>query len=78
MHVMRMDWFIGGIALIVLVIGLIGQALEMRRIRMSTVGQEEIGSPNAFTDRRNFKWYAIIGFGIILWYAAEQGIPSSI
>ncbi len=73
-----MDWFIGGIALLVLLIGLIGQALEMRRIRMSTVGEDELASPNVFTDKRNFKWYAAIGFGIVLWYAAERGIPSPV
>ena len=53
-----------------LVVGLVGQAFEMRRIRQAEYGQ--MGSPNIFTDRRNFKWYAIIGAGIAMGYAAER------
>ncbi len=73
-----MDWLMGGIAIILLVVGLVGQAFEMRRIRISTTQEGELGSPNIFTDRRNFKWYALIGTGVILWYVAEQIPPISI
>ena len=73
-----MDWLMGGIAIILLVVGLVGQAFEMRRIRISTTQEGELGSPNIFADRRNFKWYALIGTGVILWYAAEQIPPISI
>lgn len=67
-----MDWAMGGVALILLIAGLVGQAFEMRRIRTSTVEEGEMGSPRIFTDKRNFKWYALIGAGIVLWYAAER------
>ncbi len=73
-----MDWLMGGIAIILLVVGLVGQAFEMRRIRISTTQEGELGSPNIFADRRNFKWYALIGTGVILWYVAEQIPPISI
>lgn len=73
-----MDWIMGGSAIVMLVVGLIGQAFEMRRIRVSTAGEGGMGSPNIFTDRRNFKWYAVIGIGIILWYIAERSPPASI
>ena len=34
----------------------------MRRIRIAQHGDGgEMGSPNIFADRRNFKWYAAIG-----------------
>ena len=66
-----MDWTLGFTAIILLVIGLIGQAFEMRKIRIAKSG-DELGSPNIFTDKRNFKWYAIIIAGIIIWYVAER------
>ena len=66
-----MDWTLGGIAIVLLVVGLVGQAFEMRRIRMRQSGAE-MGSPVIFAHRGNFKWYAIIGTGIILWYVAER------
>lgn len=65
-----MEWAIGGIAIALLVIGLIGQGFEMRKIRVSITKDEEMGSPNIFLDKRNFKWYALIVVGIILWYIA--------
>jgi hypothetical protein len=65
-----MEWTIAGIAIALLVIGLVGQGFEMRRIRVSTTSDGELGSPNIFLDKRNFKWYALIGAGIILWYVA--------
>lgn len=66
-----MEWTLGAVAIVLLVVGLVGQAFEMRRIRITTSG-DAMGSPNIFTDRKNFKWYAIIGAGIVLWYVAER------
>ena len=65
-----MEWTIAGIAIALLVIGLVGQGFEMRKIRVSTTSDGELGSPNIFLDKRNFKWYGLIGAGIILWYVA--------
>ena len=58
-------------AIALLVIGLVGQAFEMRRIRLS-LRDEDIASVNIFGNKKNFKWYAIIGVGILLWYLAER------
>ena len=67
-----MEWTLGFIAIALLVIGLVGQAFEMRKIRLSTYGNDELASPNIFANKKNFKWYAILGIGIVLWYVAEQ------
>lgn len=66
-----MEWFLGVPAIILLTVGLVGQAFEMRKIKLATY-RDELGSPNIFMDRRNFKWYGLIGLGIILWYIAER------
>lgn len=66
-----MEWTLGAVAIVLLVVGLVGQAFEMRRIRITASG-DAMGSPNIFTDSKNFKWYAIIGAGIVLWYVAER------
>lgn len=66
-----MEWLLGVPAIILLVAGLVGQGFEMRKIRLAAY-QDELGSANIFLDRRNFKWYALIGIGILLWYAAER------
>ena len=66
-----MEWNFGITAIILLTVGLIGQAFEMRKIRQTTYRDEDFGSPNIFMNKRNFKWYAIIGIGIALWYFAE-------
>ncbi len=58
-------------ALALITIALIGQAIEMRKIRMRTNGEDSIGSPNIFLDKRNFKWYGMIIAGFGLAYAAE-------
>lgn len=68
------EWIIPIISIGLVMIGLIGQGFEMRRIRVSKTRDEELGSANIFTDKRNFKWYALIGVGIILWYVTG-GIP---
>jgi hypothetical protein len=67
-----MNWTFGFIGIALLVIGLVGQAFEMRNIRLTTYRDEEMGSPNIFTNKKNFKWYAIIGAGIVFWYVAER------
>jgi hypothetical protein len=67
-----MEWTFAFIAITLLVIGLVGQAFEMRKIRMNTSKDDELASANIFVNKKNFKWYAVIGIGIILWYAAER------
>ena len=67
-----MDWTLGSIAIVVLIVGLVGQAFEMRKIRLNTYQDNELASPSVFTNKRNFKWYAVIGVGILLWYFAER------
>jgi hypothetical protein len=67
-----MEWILGFIAIAFLVIGLVGQAFEMRKIRLSTSKDGELGSANIFMNKKNFKWYALLGIGIVLWYAAER------
>ena len=66
-----MEWTFGITAIIFLTAGLIGQAFEMRKIRQTAYKYEGYGSPNIFMNKKNFKWYAIIGVGIALWYVAE-------
>jgi hypothetical protein len=67
-----MEWILGFAAIAFLVMGLIGQAFEMRKIRLSTSKDGELGSANIFMNKKNFKWYALLGIGIVLWYAAER------
>ena len=58
-------------ALAIITIALIGQAIEMRKIRMRTYSEGSIGSPSIFLDKRNFKWYGLIVVGFGLAYAAQ-------
>ena len=67
-----MDWTLGSIAIILLIVGLVGQAFEMRKIRLTTYQDNELASASIFTNKKNFKWYAVIGIGILLWYFAER------
>ena len=67
-----MEWTFGFAAIVLLIIGLVGQGFEMRKIRMTTYKDEELASATIFTNKKNFKWYAIVGVGIILWYTAER------
>jgi len=67
-----MEWILGFPAIAFLVIGLVGQAFEMRKIRLTTTKDGELGSANIFMNKNNFKWYTLIGIGIVLWYAAER------
>lgn len=67
-----MEWSLGFAGIVLLVVGLVGQAFEMRKIRLTTYKDEDLGSANIFMNKRNFKWYAILGIGIVLWYIAER------
>jgi hypothetical protein len=67
-----MEWILGFTAIALLIIGLVGQAFEMRKIRLATYRDEELASSNIFLNKKNFKWYAIIGAGMILWYVSER------
>jgi hypothetical protein len=67
-----MEWTMGFAGIIFLVIGLVGQAFEMRKIRLATTADDELASPNIFLNKNNFKWYVVLGIGIILWYVAER------
>jgi hypothetical protein len=67
-----MEWILGFTAIALLISGLVGQAYEMRKIRMATYRDDELASANIFLNKKNFKWYAIIGAGMILWYLAER------
>ncbi len=53
------------VAVALFVIGIVGNGFEMRKIRMSTEGNVE--SKNVFLDKRNYKWYALIGIALALW-----------
>ena len=59
-------------AVALLVIGLIGQGFELRKIKASITRDEDFTSKNMFTNKRNFKWYVLIGAGLVLWYAGRQ------
>ncbi len=64
------EWIIPILAIGLVMFGLIGQGFEMRKIRVSKKNDEESSSPRIFTDKRNFKWYILIGSGLVLWYSA--------
>jgi len=62
------EWIYAVIAIVLVTAGLIGQGIEMRKIRTSAMRDEDLHSPKIFTDKRNYKWYALVGAGIIIWY----------
>jgi len=66
-----MEWILGFSAIILLIMGLVGQAFELRKIRIDST-QDQLGSANIFLNKKNFKWYAIIIVGMIIWYVAER------
>lgn len=57
-------------AIALVVAGLIGQGFEMKKIRASIRTDKQLSSQNVFTDRRNFKWYAMIAGGLVLGYVS--------
>lgn len=67
-----MEWTLGFVAIVFLMLGLVGQAFEMRKIRLTSYNDGELASANIFLNNKNFKWYAVIGAGIALWYIAER------
>ncbi|MGY5140902.1 MAG: hypothetical protein ACW9W9_05795 [Candidatus Nitrosopumilus sp. Bin_571-38] len=67
-----MEWILGFAGIACLVIGLLGQAFEMRKIRLTTYKDEHFNPSNVFLNKNNFKWYVILGIGIVFWYAAER------
>ncbi len=67
-----MEWSLGIPAIVLLIVGLVGQGFEMRKIRHTTYRDEAMGPPNIFLNKRNFKWYGMIGAGMLLWYFAER------
>ena len=66
-----MEWTLGFGGIILLVMGLIGQGFEMRKIHMTGRDKDQ-GSVNIFMSMKNLKWYVMLGIGIILWFAAER------
>ncbi len=68
----NVEWILGFSAIVLLIVGLVGQAFEMRKIRLTTYKDEELASANIFMNKKNLKWYAFLGIGIILWYVAER------
>ena len=67
-----MQWIFGFAGIALLIFGLVGQAFEMRKIRLDTYQEGELASANIFLNKKNFKWYALIIVGMILWYVAER------
>ena len=59
-------------AVIFLVIGLVGNGFEMRKIRTSVTKDEELTSKNVFLNKNNWKWYALIAVALILWIIANN------
>lgn len=62
-----MEQILSFVAVALLVLGLIGQGFEMRKIRLSTVKDENLSSKNIFLHKRNWKWYVLIVAGLIIW-----------
>ena len=58
-------------ALAIITVALIGQAMEMRKIRIRTYGEGEVGHRNIFLDKKNVKWYILIAIGMGLAYTAQ-------
>jgi hypothetical protein len=54
------------ISVALFVIGIVGNGFEMRKIRLSTT-EGQLVPKNVFLDRRNFKWYILIGIALVLW-----------
>jgi hypothetical protein len=59
-------------AVVLLVIGLVGNGFEMRKIRLSVVRDEELTSKNIFLNKNNWKWYGLIVAALILWVIASN------
>lgn len=66
-----MEPILSFVSVALLVIGLIGQGFEFRKMRTSVIRDEDLSSKNMFTNKRNLKWYAIIGAGLVLSYIGQ-------
>jgi hypothetical protein len=55
------------VAVALLVLGLVGQGFEMRKIRFSVTKDEDLASTNIFLHKRNLKWYLLIAAGLVIW-----------
>ena len=66
-----MEPIIAFTSIALLIVGLVGQGFEMRKIKQSILKENDNVSENIFLDRRNIKWYVIIGAGIALWYVSS-------
>ena len=69
---MNMEPILSFIAVALLVIGLVGQGFELRKIKASITKDEDLSSKNMFANKRNLKWYAMIGAGLVLGYLGGQ------
>jgi len=67
-----MNSILSFVAVALLVIGLIGNGFEMRKIRLSVTKDEELASKNVFLNKNNWKWYALIAVSLILWIVASN------
>lgn len=65
-----MEQVLSFVAVGLLVLGLIGQGFELRKMRTAALRDEDLSSVNLFTNKRNLKWYVIIGAGLIIWYVS--------
>ena len=68
---MNMEPILSFIAVALLVIGLVGQGFELRKIKASITKDEDLSSKNMFTNKRNLKWYVMIGAGLVFWYLGQ-------
>lgn len=62
-----MNYVLAIIAAVLLIVGLAGNGFEMRKIRTSSTRDEEMASKNAFLNKKNLKWYVLIGIALVLW-----------
>ena len=62
-----MEQILSFVAVALLVLGLIGQGFEMRKIRLSIMKDENLSPKNIFLHKRNWKWYVLIVAGLIIW-----------
>ena len=66
-----MEPILSFIAAALLVIGLVGQGFELRKIKASITKDEDLSSKNMFTNKRNLKWYVMIGAGLVFGYLGQ-------
>jgi hypothetical protein len=67
-----MNSILSFVAVALLVIGLVGNGFEMRKIRLSVTKDEEQTSKNVFLNKNNWKWYALIATALVLWIIASN------